>query len=285
MQAYSRPYFLEQMNTQSYGVKVDVLQANLGYARIGRDRSITVRVGQLTSAFGSFLLRYDDAANPLIGMPLTYGYYYKPVTSLGMPGAQVDATWKRLDGRVQFASSSPANRRGLFDSDQYGTWTAGAGYTILQGLRVGASTYRGPYLHRQHRFFRPNETNPNRLPATAYGVDVQVGHGMWNLEGEYQHFLLTYRAGPNVRQHAAYSELRRTLSPRWYLAVRAGYQQMSTTGRRQLYETAAGFRVNERQLVKLGWALEHPPGLTSRTTHTLGVQFVATLPALSISRD
>ena len=44
----------------------------------------------LSSAFGSFLLRYDDAANPLIDMPQAYGYYGAGVTDYGLAAAQVD---------------------------------------------------------------------------------------------------------------------------------------------------------------------------------------------------
>ncbi|MCX6625173.1 MAG: hypothetical protein NTY38_29750, partial [Acidobacteria bacterium] len=109
VQAYSRPYFFEQLTTQGYGLKTDVLQANLSYSRIGHGRSIVIRAGQISSAFGAFLLRYDDSVNPLIGMPLSYGYYYKGVSSLGFLGVQADATFRRLDARVQFVNSSPAN--------------------------------------------------------------------------------------------------------------------------------------------------------------------------------
>src|SRR5580704_7245389 len=66
VQAYSRPYFYEQFSTQGYGLKTDVLQANLGYSQFWNDASVVVRAGELSSAFGSFLLRYVDDVNPLI---------------------------------------------------------------------------------------------------------------------------------------------------------------------------------------------------------------------------
>src|SRR5579872_1734267 len=143
-QLQSRPYFAEDFSTQGYGVKGDLLQLNLGYSRFWEhNRSLVVRVGQLSSAFGAFLQRYDSADNPLVGVPWAYGYYYKPVTFEGLVGAQVDATIGKLDARAQFVNSSPANRRTIFEGDQYGNWAGGLGYTIRQGLRVGASAYYG----------------------------------------------------------------------------------------------------------------------------------------------
>lgn len=155
IQAHTRPYFIEQLGTQGNGARADVLQAYLGYARYWNRNAVIVRVGMLTSAFGSFLLRYDDAVNPLIDMPPGYGYYYKPVTTYGMPGAQIDATAGSADMRVQFTASNPASRRGVRDIDQYGTWTAGAGWTIRQGYRVGTSFYRGPTSIRVTGSFAP----------------------------------------------------------------------------------------------------------------------------------
>lgn len=184
-----------------------------------------VRAGQLSSDFGSFLLRYDDFDNSLIDLPMAYGYYYKPVTSLGLMGAQVDLTVRKWDMRAQLVNSSPANRRSIFDRDQYGNWAGGAGYTIQQGFRVG-------------------------VPATAVGIDAQWARRHWNLQGELQHFRMTYRAIPNYRQHMGYLEVRRVLHPRWYVATRTGYYKVSMSTGRTALEAVAGYRPNTRQLIK-----------------------------------
>jgi len=69
VQVHSRPLFAEEFETQGYGVKGDLLQLNLSYARFwSRNRSMVVARGQLSSAFGAFLQRYDAADNPLIGV-------------------------------------------------------------------------------------------------------------------------------------------------------------------------------------------------------------------------
>src|SRR6202042_767688 len=127
--------------------------------------SVLLRAGQMSTAFGSFVLRYDDAENALVDLPISYGYYYAPVSILGVAGAQIDATRGKFDGRLQFANSSPANPRSIFARDQYGNWAGGAGYTIHQGFRIGVDAYRGPYLSRNYAFFLPGEKNPSALPA------------------------------------------------------------------------------------------------------------------------
>ena len=135
----SRPYFQEDFSSQGFGVTTRILQANIAYSRVWKGGSVVVRAGQLSSAFGSFLLRYDDAENPLLNMPMEYGYYYAGVTTAGLAGAQVDATHGKWDGRVQFTTSSPADPRSIFGNGQYANWTGGVGYTITQGFRVGLS--------------------------------------------------------------------------------------------------------------------------------------------------
>src|SRR6185436_141257 len=53
VQVHSRPYFFYELCTPGYGVKTDVLQANLSYSQFWRNASIVVRAGQLSTAFGS----------------------------------------------------------------------------------------------------------------------------------------------------------------------------------------------------------------------------------------
>lgn len=284
-QTYTRPYFYEQFSTQGYGWKGDLLQAHLDYSQFWAHGSMVIRAGQLSSAFGSYLLRYDDAANPLIDMPLTYGYYYKPITTLGQAGAQTDVTLWKFDARAQFVNSSPANRRSVFDSDQYGTWAGGAGVTLLQGFRVGISAYRGPYLHRQYSFFRPGEANPRDMPGSAYGLDVEWARGHWDVNGEWQKFQRSYRAVPFVNQHAGYVEARRVLHPRWFVASRVGYVRSNRSPANNVYEFAAGYRPNVHQLLKVGYQVQHGPSTPGITGNTFGVQLVTTFRLISIARD
>jgi hypothetical protein len=191
----------------------------------------------------------------------------------------------KLDARAQFVNSSPANRRSILDSGQYGNWAGGAGYTIRQGFRVGVSGYRGPYLDRQSAYYFPGEADPRTLPATALGVDVEWGRGAWNLNGEWQKFEMDYRKIPTFREHTGYAEARYVLTPRWYLAVRAGYLQPAARPGRQSYEIAAGYRPNRLQLIKVGYELLHSPDGDGSSYHTLAVQLVTSFRAISLARD
>ena len=57
LQAYTHPFFETQFQTPGNGVKADVLQASLNYSRFWNRAAVNVRIGQLSSTFGSFLLR------------------------------------------------------------------------------------------------------------------------------------------------------------------------------------------------------------------------------------
>ena len=282
IQVHSRPYFTDEFSTQGYGIKTDILQAHLSYSQIWDRASIVVRAGQLSSAFGSFLLRYDDARNFLIGAPMAYGYYGQTVSTRALTGAQVDVSAGKLDARAQFANSSPANRRSPFDRDQYANWAGGVGYTIKQGFRVGSSFYRGPYLDRNYPYYFPGEARPRDLPASAFGVDVQWGRGAWDVNGEWQRFLMTYRAIPNFTDHTGYVEARRVLHPRWYAAARVGYIRASAFNGFEAYEFVAGFRPAARQLLKLGYKRQQGESITPTQANTLSLQWVISFQAASI---
>ena len=276
LQLTTRPYFFGDFSTVGYGAKGLVLQSSLNYSRLSSKGSVLVRAGELSTAFGSFMLRYDDADNALVDLPIEYGYYYSPVSILGVAGAQIDATRGKWDGRAQFANSSPANPRSLFAHDQYGNWVAGAGYTIRQGLRVGVSSYYGPYLDRQYQFFAPGEANPNTLRARAFGVDGNWAHRHTSVQGEWQKFVMPYKVAPTFRESAGYVEVKQVVSPRWYVAVRSGFSNTNGSGKQQALETAAGFRPNRFQLIKVGYEYEHY-NTGGRDENTLAIQLVTTL--------
>jgi hypothetical protein len=285
VQIASRPYFTEQFETQGYGVKGDLLQLNLGYSRFWNNRSLQVRVGQMSTAFGAFGQRYDPADNPLIGIPPSYGYYGSGVSLLGLLGAEADATLGKFDARAQFVNSSPANRRSIFDKDQYGNWAGGVGYTIKQGFRVGGSFYYGPYLDRQYRFYFPGEAKPKELPAIAYGVDVQWGRGPWNAWGEWQHFKMTYERIPDFNRHVGYGEVRRVLTPRWYAAARLGYANDQYSGTTGYYEIGGGFRPNRYQLLKFSYQIQHSREYQGTLGNVAAVELVTSFHAFSLARN
>jgi len=283
VEAYSYPYFFEDFSTRKNGSTVQILHADISYSRFWKNSSMVVRAGQLASGFGSFLLRYDDAINPLIDVPMSYGYYLRGVSTASLAGVGLEATLGRVDLRGQLTNSSPANPRSVLDKDQYLNWTAGAGYTIRQGFRVGFSAYRGPYLDRQYPFFFPGETDPRNLPATAVGVDAEWGAGHWNVNGEWQHFRMDYTVIPTFNESIGYAEVRLVVHPRWYLATRMGYMSPGAFPGWRSYEAAVGYRAGKRELVKLEYEVHQGPAITGTQRNTLAIQFVATLPSISVA--
>jgi hypothetical protein len=281
VQFHSRPYFFQEFDTQGYGAEVDVLQAYAGYERFWGRNAVTIRAGQLSSAFGSFLLRYDDAVNPMIDLPLSYGYYTSPVTNLGLVGAQADVTLNRLDLRAQFTNSSPTNRRSIFDHDQYGTWTGGVGYTITQGFRLGVSAYRGPYLHREFPFYFPGESPPKDLPATGYALEGEMARGHWNFHAEVHRFQSAYKAIPTVNRFFAYGEAKYTFHPRWYAAVRLNHGHSNVTPDQNVYEFAVGYRPNRFQLLKVGYELVKGAPKQGAPGDVFAIQLVTSLRPVS----
>ena len=97
VQFATRPYFYADLSTTGYGAKGNLLQATLNYSRVSDRGSLVVRAGEMPTAFGSFMLRYDETSNPLVDVPPGYGYYYAPVSFLGVTGLQVDGSRGKFD--------------------------------------------------------------------------------------------------------------------------------------------------------------------------------------------
>ncbi len=284
VQLRSRPYYFQEFGTQGYGLKGDILQAQLAYSRIYKNRSFSFRAGQMTSAFGSFLLRYDDARNPLIDMPVSYGYY-QGVTTLGLLGAEVDASVSHFDFRAQYTNSSPADRRSITSDGQYGDWTGGVGYTILQGVRIGVSAYRGPYLYREFPYYLPGEASAHKLPATGYSLELEAAHGPWNFNAEIQRFQYAYTVIPTYTENVWYAEVKRTLSPRWYAAFRMDHLSADYGNRRTVYEAAVGFRPNRFQILKAEYERQNGPATPGALGNIFALQLVTKLSPLALTRQ
>lgn len=277
VQLVTRPYYYSDLSVKGYGAKGSVLQASLNYSRVSEKGFLLVRAGQMTTTFGSFLPRYDDSDNSLVDLPMEYGYYYAPVSILGMAGASIESARGKWDGRIQFANSSPANPRSIFAHDQYANWAGGGGFTIRQGFRVGFSGYRGPYLDRKSPYYFPGEANPNKLPAHATGIDANWAHGHTTAFVEVQRFVMPYTVIPTFRETAGYIEARQVVSPRWFLAGRYGLTSSNVIGRTNSVEASSGFRLNRHQLVKFGYEFQHFSLGTQHHNSIFGIQLVTTL--------
>jgi len=289
------PYYPFQDDSATNRFKVYIVQGFLAYNRTKGNKSLTVKAGQLSTAFGSFPLRYDDAQNPLLGAPATYGapaYGFFPVTLYGLPGMEVDTSFGPLDARLQLTNSSIANPKNLLQNGQSLNWTAGAGYTVRHGLRVGMSLNHGPYL-QVGRFLLPSE-NSSQWPFTAVGVDGQWARGRFSISGEWQRFYYLYPRyimSPVLKY--GYVEPKIVLNPRLYLACRVGYEWFSDfqtinmaapaelTPNRQATEVALGYRINRAQLLKVGYEWPHQNGVLNSQNNIFGVQLVTSIDAIS----
>ena len=94
---------------------------------------------------------------------------------------------------------------------------------------------------------------------------------------EEDRFVFPYTVIPNFREMAGYFELKQVLSPRWYLAFRPGYTAASEGGDSRVLESAAGFRPNRFQLIKVDYEIEHYTDESLRNQSTLALQWVTTL--------
>jgi hypothetical protein len=240
-------------------VQFHVMQGFAGYAtRIG-NASLLVKAGQLSSAFGSFPLQYDDAKTAFPDAPPGYvtnlalrpdqlpcgvkdllshkygndvdydcggahsdAYGIFPVTLYGLPSVQAEISLGRADARLQITNSSPANPQGFTSPSQFMQWTSGAGYTVPGGLHIGVSAFRGPYLDRMLGRLLPRGTTVHDFPATGLGIDGQWARGRWSIDGEWQRFqfdLPGFVRSPS--EQVAYVQGKAILSPRMFVAARA----------------------------------------------------------------
>lgn len=328
----STPFSYYDAYESEHELKAQVVQAFLGYTRTFHKSTVLIKAGQLTSAFGSFPLHYDDADNPLLDQPFSYVSYLNlrpdqlpcsgddiiygnayatsvmyhcggssaaregltPVTLYGLPGIELDVSTHKFDGRFQLTNSSPANPQNLLSGSQHAQWTAGAGYTVVQGFRVGFSAFRGPFLDRAVAPLLPAGKNVRDFPASGAGVDVQWARGRWSTSGEWQWFRFNY---PGFRispaPSFAYAEVKTVLNPRTYLAVRAGWQRNNQledlteltdetfASNRQSYEFAVGFRPNRWQLLKVGYEWLRIADVSGTRDNVFGIQLVTSLQPLS----
>ncbi|HEY7679109.1 MAG TPA: hypothetical protein VIC04_01230 [Terriglobia bacterium] len=334
-EVHSTPYqyyeaFYDERRLEHY-----VSQAHLGYLWNTESGGIRFRIGKMTSAFGSFPQRYDETANPLLDQPLNYSfslpiradqlpcdaeefpntrYYWRdgevefdcggsesesyglfPVTLYGLPGAQLDFVAGRLDGRLQITNSSSANPQGVFSGTRRAQWTAGIGYVLLPGLRVGVSGYRGQYMDQAVESFLPTGTRASDYPASAFGVEASWAYGRWSLAGEFQRFEFPYPGLVNSPvARTGYVEVKANLHPRIYAAFRGNYRRHNYivdaagarsehvfAANRQAYEFAIGYHVNHFQTVKIGY--EWMQAFEGLRDDVFALQFVTSVNPLSLA--
>jgi hypothetical protein len=323
------PYLYYDAYDPDHEWYVGTIQAFVGYQIRKEKTTVVFKAGRLSSAFGAFPLHYDDADNALLDQPLSYiqtltlrndqlpcgvanllgqnyGYVVNacggargggegltPVTLYGLPGIQAEVSSHKLDGRIQVTSGSPSNPLSVSHAPQYAQWVVGGGYTIRQGLRVGISGFRGPYLAPDVAPLLPAATSVRSFPVSGLGLEVQWARGHWSTSGEWQRFqydLPGFTRAPSLI--SSYGEAKRTLTPRLYLAARAGWlkpggaEDITGTSTSQFspwiasYEAGGGWWLNRHQLLKASYEWLKIEHLTGTQTNVLGFQFVTTFHAV-----
>ena len=331
IQIRSTPFYYYDAFQAEHNIYAQAVQAFIGYTTTYKSATLLVKAGQLVTAFGSFPLHYDDSDNPLLDQPLSYSTYLQlpplqmacsasslmqsqrarwmgtpcpapqgdnygltPVTLYGLPGVEADLSVHKLDARLQLTNSSPANPQTLLSSSQHAQWTAGGGYTVTPGFRVGGSVFQGPYLNRTAAAFLPPGKTIGDFPATGTGIDAQWARGRWSTSGEWQWFRFDspgFRVSPSTS--VAYAEVKAVLTPRFYAALRmadqrngrvADFSQQTSTAFEanvQAYEFAIGFRPDRWQLFKIGYEWLRSNDVPGTRDNVLGIQLVTSIQPLS----
>ena len=329
LQLRGTPYFYYDAFDPEHEYYSNIMQAFIGYTARKGNTAVVIKAGMLSSAFGAFPLRYDDAENPLLDQPLSYiteiplrtnqipcgttdlthqfyGYVNNgcggatgggagltPVTLYSLPGAEVDISSGRLDGRFQLTSGSPANPRDISQTGQYLQWAAGGGYTIRQGFRVGVSGFRGPYLDQNVAPILPMGTTLRSFPASAIGIDGQWARGRVSATGEFQRFWFNspnFSTAPSFT--SGYGEVKTVITPHLFVAGRAGWlspgRAADNSGvsvaefasRLTAYELGAGYWLGRNELLKGSYEWMHIQGTPGTKTNVLGMQFVVRFNSL-----
>lgn len=278
IQLNTEPFFpYEAYHVERRGVRARLVQGYIGYTRAGNGRSLTVKAGQIATAFGDFSRRYSDAANPLIDAPAPYGGYLLlrtnevpctnfdlqhqqrvhpnisayhcapwesysygiiPVTPYGVFGGEVNGNSGRLDFRLQLTNSSPSNPKNIWSANQSAQWAGGAGWSPGKGLRLGGSFFRGRWLDGPGLRDLKAAGVRNSFCACGIGIDAQYAWRRMSFAGEWMRLEYQYPGfSRQPRVRYAYLESKVNLSPRIYFAWRAGLQQH---GRVMVGHTAAG---------------------------------------------
>jgi hypothetical protein len=98
-----------------------------------------------------------------------------------------------------------------------------------------------------------------------------------------QWFRMPYQAIPTFTQQIGYAEVQRSLSPRWYVAGRAGFSRASAIPGSESYELATGYRPAAQQLLKLSYSIQRGTLYPGAGGNTLSAEFVTSFRALSRS--
>jgi hypothetical protein len=221
-----------------------------------------VDVGQFTSPIGLSILENRPDVNPVISQHSTL-YLPVPRVETGIPttmllaasyplGAQLTISGRKWDARAAVIDTSPIRNRPFFGGNKPPrllNTVVGAGITPRVGLRLGATFATGSYASsREVR----NPLKGNR-EATLGQLEGEWSFGYTRVAGEWLWTTRETAVPDDADVDGGWIEAVRTLSPRWFTAVRFDHQSTAWTNqadgaaKREVYqrfESAAGFRLS-----------------------------------------
>jgi hypothetical protein len=245
-----------------YGTETQLEQAFVRYT-FQQPVHLVVEAGQLVSPVGNFSRRYLSNVNPLIGSPDGY--------SLGYPlGAQATGRTGRFDYRLAIVDRPIVNEKYVPETGRALRPALAAGVTPFVGTRLGAYATRGPYLGPSVDPMLSSGEDWKDFDQAIYGLDLQVTHGYFELNGDYARS--SYEApggGGNVHGLTYFIEPKYTWSPRFFTALRFERNDyayvaplgpgvwLATTADFYDVEGGAGCRLGPGTIVKVSYRRDH----------------------------
>jgi len=225
-----------------------------------------IRVGKMLSPVGTFGARHFSNVNPLIGEPDLYPPQYPW-------GAVVSGVVGAFDYRAGMVSLPTVNPRYSPEPGHRLRPAAGAGLSLGPSLHLGVSMTQGPYLGQSVAAFLPDGASWGDYNQTVRAADLRYSYGYFETRAEaaWSSYEVPTQS-KDVRGFGWYDEMRVTLSPRLFAAlryedfkyafvraVRPGFWVAAETVERNA-EVGVGYRASETAQLKVSYRRDYWPG-------------------------
>jgi hypothetical protein len=280
------------------------------------NHAIDVQAGRIPPVIGTFAREPYGRDNPLIGAPLAYQYllalrpdalpatsnelllmrgrgwqpFYTVGSSAPAPGVPIVSafqwdtgveahwrvSWLDLAGSVTRGSMAvPALRH---DNNDGETWSGRIAATAPNGLVVGISASRGPWIDKSTLALLP-ESLRDHDHQSLIGADIEFGWGRWLVRAEELRsvFEVPIVNDPDPRARLAawsgYMEARYRIHPRWQVAGRVERLDLSTVtgtlfaGQPTTWDAPVermsadvGYRYDRHLELRVGWQMNWRDG-------------------------
>jgi hypothetical protein len=264
----ARPVFLRRAFDGQW--QTQIYELSLRYERPGRI-GMRVDVGQFPSPIGLSILENRPDVNPVISQHSTL-YLPVPRVENGIPttmllaasyplGAQLTMSGRKWDARAAVVDTSPIRNRPFFGDNKPPrllNTVVGGGFTPRAGLRFGAGIAIGDYAASSEVRYPLKGNREARLAQ----VEGEWSFGYTRIAGEWLWTTRETAIPEDARADGGWIEAVRTLSPRWFTAIRFDHQTTEWTNQA---DGAAKSEPYQRLETTLGLRLS--PDLTLRASY------------------